>query len=501
MKKAEIIIDKNYVVGELDPDIYGFFIEHLGRAVYEGIYQPGSPLSDENGFRKDVLEVARELNIPIVRYPGGSFVSNYFWEDGIGPKEERRKRMDLVWGASEPNTFGLDEFMAWADLAGTKPLMAVNLGTRGIQDALNILEYCNVEGNTLYSDKRIQNGHKAPYKVEKWCLGNEMDGPWETGQKVPFEYGRLCAQIGRAMKRVDPDVKLVACGSSGMFMPTFGSWEAGVLDECYDEVDYISLHSYYKVRRDDPMNYFAQNLEMDQYIRQVVAACDYIRAKKKGKKDIMLSFDEWGVGNYAEPIPFPKWSEHPHQLENQYTFADAILTGILMITLMKHADRVKIATYAQLVNAIGVVMTSDNGLWKHANYWPLLHASNYGRGKVLDTIVHAPRYDSKEFSDVPYLDSVVTEDEDKETLTVFAVNKSLDEEMEISMDLRQFSDYVIEEQLVLKCDALRAVNTEENKDRVVPSRISTVTLGNGMLTGLLPACSWNVIRMKRRKDL
>ena len=497
MKKAEIIIDKNYVIGDIDRHIYGSFIEHLGRAVYEGIYQPGHPAADENGFRKDTLALVKELKVPVVRYPGGNFVSNYFWEEGIGPKEERKKRMELAWHVVETNEFGLDEYVDWARLADTEVLMAVNLGTRGIPDALNILEYSNLEKGTYYSDLRVKNGHKEPHNIKKWCLGNEMDGPWQTGHKTAQEYGRLASEAGRAMKSLDPTIELVACGSSSSNMPTFASWEAEVLDECYDEVDYISLHQYYKNKDGDTADFLARNMEMDAFIHSVVAICDYVRAKKKGKKDIKLSFDEWNVWYHSDFDSIVPWSEHPHQLEDIYNFEDALLVGSLLITLLKHADRVKMACLAQLVNVIAPIMTSDTGAWRQTIYYPFLHASLYGNGKALNTLVKAPLYDSKNFCDVSYLDSIVTMDEENGELTLFAVNKSQEDDLEISADLRQFKDYRIVEQLVLHNDDLLAVNTEDAPDRVVPKAVSTVKLEDGRLSGVLPKLSWNVIRFKK----
>ena len=245
MKKAQIIVDKYFLTGKTDKRIYGSFIEHLGRAVYEGIYQEGSPLSDEQGFRKDTLELVRELQVPIVRYPGGNFVSGFRWEDSVGPKTQRPSRPALAWGVIETNPFGLNEFVDWSRKAGSDVMMAVNLGTRGPEDAKNLLEYCNFKGGTYYSDLRKAHGYEQPHDIKLWCLGNEMDGPWQMGHKTAAEYGRVAAETARLMKFMDPEVETVACGSSSLEMPTFGSWEYTVLDEAYDQVDYLSLHQYY----------------------------------------------------------------------------------------------------------------------------------------------------------------------------------------------------------------------------------------------------------------
>lgn len=292
MKKSKVVVDKEFILGEVDRRIYGSFIEHLGRAVYEGIYQPESPFADEQGMRRDVIELIRQLNVPVVRYPGGNFVSGYHWEDGVGEKEKRPSRVDLAWGTIETNQFGLNEFMDWAKKADTEAMMAVNLGTRGIEDARNIVEYCNVPGGTLYSDLRKSHGYDAPHNIKLWCLGNEMDGPWQMGHKTAEEYGRIAAEAGRIMKMTDPSIELVACGSSSYGMKSFGYWEDTVLQECYEQVDYLSLHQYYGNRDNNTPEFLANTVALDQFIASVVSICDGVRARKKQKKYINLSLDE-----------------------------------------------------------------------------------------------------------------------------------------------------------------------------------------------------------------
>ena len=311
MKKAEIIIDKYFLTGKVDKRIFGSFIEHLGRAVYEGIYQEGSALSDEQGFRKDTLDLVKELQVPIVRYPGGNFVSGFHWEDSVGPKDKRPAKPDLAWGVIETNEFGLNEFADWSKKAGSDIMMAVNLGTRGPEDAKNVLEYCNFKGGTYYSDLRKSHGYKDPHNIKLWCLGNEMDGPWQMGHKTASEYGRIAAETSRLMKFMDPTIETVACGSSNLTMPTFGSWEYTVLDECYDEVDYLSLHQYYGNYANDTVDFLASSKGMDDFISGVVAICDAVKAKKHGKKQINLSFDEWNVWYHS--------NEQDQKLENGET--------------------------------------------------------------------------------------------------------------------------------------------------------------------------------------
>jgi len=499
MKKAEICIDKNFIIGEVDKRIFGSFIEHLGRAVYGGIYQPGSPFADENGFRKDVLELIKDIDVPVIRYPGGNFVSGYHWEDGVGPKSERPAKVDLAWSVIETNQFGLNEFMDWTKKANTEPMMAINLGTRGVEDAKNIVEYCNMKKGTYYSDLRRKHGYEEPHNIKLWCLGNEMDGPWQMGHKTADEYGRIAAEAGRIMKMLDNSIELVACGSSSLGMPTFASWEATVLEHCYEQVDYLSLHQYYGNPENDTPNFLASSVAMDEFISSVISICDYVKAKKRSKKKINLSFDEWNVWyhSHEQDKKLEKWTQAPHQLEDVYNFEDALLVGSMLITLLKHADRVKIACLAQLVNVIAPIMTSDTGVWRQTIYYPYMHASKFGRGTVLHTVVKSPVYDSK-FGDAPYLDSILIMNEEDETLTLFAVNKDLEENMEVTCDLRQFADYKIEEHIVMTHDDLKAENTEVNPDNVVPVNGGMSNIEQGRLTAVFGKKSWNVIRLRKK---
>lgn len=500
MKKAEIITDKHFLVSEVDKRIYGSFIEHLGRAVYEGIYQPGSPFPDEQGLRKDVIELVRELQVPVVRYPGGNFVSGYHWEDGVGPKAERPSKVDLAWQVIETNEFGLNEFATWAKKANSDVMMAVNLGTRGAEDAKNILEYCNFKEGTYYSDLRKQHGYKDPHNIKLWCLGNEMDGPWQMGHKTAQEYGRAAEETGRLMKMMDPSIETVACGSSNLDMPTFGTWEDTVLGICYDQVDYLSLHQYYGNRDNDTPDFLASSVGMDEFISSVVSICDCVKAKRRSKKKINLSFDEWNVWYHSNEADekLEKWVKAPHQLEDIYNFEDALLVGSMLITLLRHADRVKIGCLAQLVNVIAPIMTSDTGAWRQTIFYPFRYTSQYGRGTVLHTVIKSPVYESKTYGTAPYLDGVLVWNEAEEELVLFAVNKCLEEDMEITCDLRQFEKFQIEEHVVLSHQDMKAVNTEKNPGEVSPTAGNTVKLEAGKLSGILGKHSWNMVRMKRK---
>ena len=337
----------------------------------------------------------------IVRYPGGNFVSAYDWEDGVGPREERPTRLDLAWRSIETNEVGTDEFIDWARRAGVEPMLAVNLGTRGVDAARALVEYCNHPSGSERSDFRIANGNVEPHGVSLWCLGNEMDGPWQIGQKTALEYGRLAAEAGKAMKQVDPTIQLVACGSSSRSMPTFGTWEATVLEQCYDVADYISLHAYYEFDGDDLGSFLASSRDMDAFIESVVATCDYVRTCMRSDRQINLSFDEWNVWYQSQigDLSRREWEEHPALIEDVYTLADAVVVGTLLITLLRHADRVHIACLAQLANAIAPIMTEPGGAaWRQTIFYPFALTAAYARdGMVLRVEPESPTIETARY--------------------------------------------------------------------------------------------------------
>lgn len=501
MKKAKVIMDKDFVIGKIDRRIYGSFIEHLGRAVYGGIYEPGHPKADAQGFRQDVIELVKQLHMPIVRYPGGNFVSGFNWEDSIGPKAQRPKRLDLAWFTTEANEVGLHEFVDWAKQAETEVMYAVNLGTRGPDAARNIVEYANHKGGSYYSDLRIQNGSKEPFGIKLWCLGNEMDGPWQMCHKTAYEYGRIANEAAKMMKWVDSSIELVACGSSHHDMPTFGAWEYQMLDECYDHVDYVSLHRYYGNPSNNTLEFLARSRDLDDFIKSVIAICDAVGGKKHSRKKLNLSFDEWNVWYHSneqdqEIWKREKWNQALPVLEDVYNFEDALLVGSMLITFLNNADRVKVACLAQLVNVIAPIMTRNGGsAWAQTIYYPLMHASVYGRGSALRPLVSSPVYDCTDYEKVPFVDVAATMDEEG-GLTIFAVNKSLDEDTLMECDLRAFGDLRVEEHILLHHDDVKAANTEAAPHTVVPAKGSGASVENGRIDIKLPALSWNVIRLK-----
>lgn len=500
MKKATMIMDRDFAIGKIDPRIYGSFIEHLGRAVYGGIYEPGHPTADENGFRRDVIEMVRRLGVPVVRYPGGNFVSGFNWEDSVGPRDQRPKRLDLAWFTTETNEVGLHEFVDWAKKADTEVMYAVNLGSRGADAARNVVEYANHPSGSYWSDLRIRNGAKDPFGIKLWCLGNEMDGPWQMCHKTATEYGRAACEAGKMMKWVDPSIELVACGSSSYEMSTFGSWEYQMLDECYDQIDYVSLHRYYGNPSNQTSDFLARNMDLDAFIKTVVSICDAVKGKKHSRKQVNLSFDEWNVWYHSnqqdqEIWKRDKWDRALPLLEDIYNFEDALLVGAMLITFLRNADRVKVACMAQLVNVIAPIMTrNDGGVWAQTIFWPLMHASQYGRGTALRPVLDSPKYDCSDYTDVPLVDATATLGDDG-SVTIFAVNRDLKDDIALEADLRAFGDLRVLEHIVLHHDDVKAVNTEKAPDNVAPRAGKGGTMDRGRLEVVLPSLSWNVIRL------
>jgi len=499
--KGKMTIHMEFSIGETDKRLYGSFIEHLGRAVYNGIYEPGHPQADKNGFRKDVLELVRELDVPVVRYPGGNFVSGYNWEDGIGQADKRPSRLDLAWATLESNKIGLNEFADWCRLADTELMYAVNLGTRGADEARNIVEYCNFPKGTYFSDLRRSHGIENPHNIKLWCLGNEMDGPWQICHRTAAEYGRAAAEAAKVMKWTDPSIELVACGSSHSGMPTFGSWENEILDHLYEHVDYVSLHQYFGNADNDTPKFLASNIIMDSFIKTVAGICDLAKIKKKSKKTINLSFDEWNVWFHSHGAQVEKWIEAPPILEDIYTMEDALVVGLVLITLLKNADRVKIACLAQLVNVIAPIMTENGGkAWRQTIFFPFKHASAWGRGTVLRCPITCDKYSAKEIDDIPYLDGTAVFNQEKKELTIFIVNRNLNEAVDLETDLYGFENYRLVEHISLSNADLKAVNSAQG-EVVKPVTLTggkfESTAGGQRLEVKLPAVSWNVLRLKK----
>ena len=496
---ARVYVDTRRTIAPLDRNLFGSFLEHLGRAIYEGVYEPGSKLSDSSGFRKDVVDEIRQLGVPIVRYPGGNFVSGYNWMDGVGPQASRPRVLDKAWNSIESNQFGTNEFMAWCKAVGTTPLMGLNLGTGTAEQAAALVEYCNVEKGTKWSDLRRQHGIAEPYKVAHWCLGNEMDGPWQIGHMSATEYGLKAADAARQMRDVDPSLKLVACGSSGPFMPTYLEWDREVLEQCYDYVDGLSLHRYFgNNARDtggDTGKYLAMNLSMERQIAETAAVCDLVRGHKRSPKKLWLSFDEWNVwyrNTSGDAVDGHK-TEAPHLLEEVYNLEDALLVGGLLNSLLRNSDRVKIACLAQLVNVIAPIMTNENGLFRQTIYYPYAWALQFARGAVQNVLVECPTYEVHGMDEVPYLDVAASlDDEGKSSL--FILNRDLSKAREVEIVWEDRSPTAVTASWVLTGDDLKASNSFAAPRRVAPQPFAKPAIRNSRSTFEVPAHSYTVVQ-------
>jgi alpha-N-arabinofuranosidase len=510
MRNVTVQLRAEATIARTNPRLFGAFVEHLGRCVYGGIYEPGHPTADAQGFRGDVLELVRELGPTIIRYPGGNFVSGYNWEDGVGPADQRPRRLDLAWMSTETNQFGTNEFVDWCRAARLEPMLAVNLGTRGGDAARNLVEYCNHPGGTAWSDLRRAHGWEQPHDIKFWCLGNEMDGPWQMEAKTASEYGRIATEAAKMMKLIDGRIELAACGSSGRNMATFGAWEDTTLEHCFDHVEYISLHTYLNDYAKDTPAFLASADLMDSFIDEVVAIADSVAARRRSSKRIMLSFDEWNVWYRTRRNRAARtaagWPVAPHILEEVYTMADALAFGGACLSLLNHADRVTAACLAQLVNAIAPIMTENGGpAWRQTIFWPFAQWTRYGHGQVLRAVSDSPTYDARYFDPrgpvdqyfpitAPYLKLAAVHQDDG-SLSIFALNRSLDEAMPLDVAIAGFPDLKLADAQTLHHANLEAVNTAANPNEVAPVALGGVTVAGGQITATLPAASWSLIRL------
>lgn len=492
MKKASCFVNKNFEISEIDERVYGSFIEHMGRAVYTGIYEPSHKTADEQGFRKDVIEAINNLNVPIVRYPGGNFLSGYNWVDGIGPKENRPTRLDYAWFSIETNQFGIDEFADWAKKANTEGMIAVNLGTGTPQEAGYLAEYCNIEKGTYWSDKRREYGHEKPHNFKVWCLGNEMDGPWQIGQLTAEDYAKKAKETAKILKWVDPEIKVVACGSSGKDIPSFPEWDLTVLNTCYEYIDYLSLHMYYEYNGNVP-DFLASFSDLNEFINIVKSTVNYAKAKHRSKKNVYLSLDEWNVWSIKDMNP-KRWEEAPSIAEDMYTMLDTLVVGGLLCTIVNNADTVKMACLAQLVNALSPIHTEPNGdILLHGTYYPFMQVSNYGRGKVYQNFLKCEKIKTNKYGEVSSLATLTTYDEKEKQLAFFVLNSEENEEVELTLNFKEFGELKMITHEIISGNDIFAVNTLEKPNTIKPINVEVVE-NIGMEFNInLPKLSWHMI--------
>jgi alpha-N-arabinofuranosidase len=505
MPHADLTLDPFFTVGPVNRRLFGSFVEHLGRCVYDGLYEPGHPTADGDGFREDVVALVRELGVSTIRYPGGNFVSGFRWEDSVGPRQERPHRLDLAWHSTETNQVGLHEFSDWLRKVDSELMLAINLGTRGVQEALDLLEYTNITKGTLLADRRVANGREQPFSVAMWCLGNEMDGPWQLGHRNADDYGKLASQTAKALRQLDPSVELVVCGSSSAQMPTFGSWERTVLEHTYDDVDFISCHAYYQESNGDTASFLASAVNMDHFIESIVATADAVQAQLGSAKMINISFDEWNVwyidryNDVDKLTDIETWPVAPRLLEDSYSVVDAVVVGSLLISLLKHADRVTAASLAQLVNVIAPIMTEPGGdAWRQTTFFPFAVTSRLAVGNALEVKLESDSYHTAVYGEVSTVDAAATHDAASHKTAIFVVNRSLTAPSTVTIDVSRLGDVMIVEAQTLADDDIYAKNTLDDQTRVGLHENDSATVQDGKLTVTLPAVSWTAISLERR---
>jgi alpha-N-arabinofuranosidase len=489
---AKVYIDTNRTIGDISPLLFSGFAEHMGRCIYDGIYQPDSPNSDEHGFRIDVMAALRELNFRMIRYPGGNFLSGYHWLDGVGPRDQRPRRRELAWQSIETNQFGTNEFIEYCKLINTKPMLGANLGTGTISDASSLVEYCNAPVGSKYSDLRAAHGYKEPHAVEFWCLGNEMDGPWQIGHLEMDEYGRKAREAAKMMKWQDPTIKLALCGSSGTGMPTYPEWDRYVLETAWEHVDYLSLHYYVANRENDTASYLASAAQFESQIDTLAATLRYVKAKLRSKHDVFLSWDEWNVWYKAQNTQ-GNWTEAPHLIEEVYNAEDALVVAQWLNVFLRRCDVLKIACLAQIVNIIAPVLTTDDSVLRQSTFYPFVFFSKYASGQSLDVLTKVATMNTRLYGNQPLLDVSASHDADTGAGAVFLVNRSQTDTITTEVVWQSEAPAQIKAVHQMAFTDLKAANSFEHPDVIVPRTLAGMAVDGNKVVMQLPPQSFTVL--------
>ncbi len=477
-QNARIKIDKERKIDQIDPLIYGNFVEHLGHCTYEGIYDPASPLADASGFRKDVARAAKELGVTILRWPGGNFVSGYHWEDGIGPREKRPVRIDLAWGARETNQVGTDEFLRYCSDISVEPYLCVNLGTGTLDEARNWVEYCNIEKGTFYSDLRRKNGSEEPYRVKFWGLGNEMDGEWQMGHKNAEDYGKYALEAAKLMKWIDPSIKLIVSGSSN-YGGDWIHWNRTVLTYLRDHTDYISLHRYVGNHENNFYKFMTSTNSTEESIKIVESQIKEVLTKTGRKSPIYIAFDEYNVW-------YRSWIDQ--NLEEVYNLEDALVVAQFLNIFVRQAQVVKMANMAQLVNVIAPIRTKNDGMFYQTIFYPLALFANNCRGTALNTFVDCGTFNTEQYKNQPFLDVSSSYDQDKSQLIINIVNRNLSESVKTDI-ISQTGTFSGKARIfVVTGKDVKDFNDFQNQK--IKTESSEMTVSGGQFTVSLPAHSF-----------
>lgn len=495
---SQIHLDTNRVISPISPFLFSGFAEHMGRCIYEGIYDPASPHADERGLRTDVLAALRELNFRAIRYPGGNFLSGYRWLDGVGPRDQRPRRRDLAWQSIETNQFGTNEFIEFCRAVSSEPMLGCNMGTGTIQDAANLVEYCNAPVGTQYADLRASHGYPEPHGVQYWCLGNEMDGPWQIGHLDAVDYGKKAREAAKMMRWHDPSIKLVLCGSSSKEMPTYPEWDRTALELCWDQVDFHSMHYYAGNRDDDTASYLALSAEFESYVDALSGVLRYVKAKNRSDHDVWLSWDEWNVWyktNSASDMQ-GNWTEAPHLIEEVYNLEDALVVAQWMNVFLRKSDVLKIACLAQIVNVIAPILTTRDALLKQSIYYPFMLFSRLAAGVALDVAVNAPFYSTARFGDMPLLDVSASYDEENRRSAIFIVNRSQTDSLPVELRWQDRVPDRIQAVHQLAGRDPKAANSFEHPDQLVAVTVDAPAIEDGCASLTLPPLSFTVVEAR-----
>jgi alpha-N-arabinofuranosidase len=492
---ARISVDPNRTIAPISPLLFGGFAEHMGRCIYGGIYDPASPHADENGLRRDVLDALRAQQYTVIRYPGGNFLSGYRWRDGVGPKDQRPRRRELAWQSIETNQFGTNEFMGFCQAINAAPMLGVNLGTGDIEEAGNLVAYCNAPTGSYYSDLRAAHGYREPHNVHYWCLGNEMDGPWQMGHLDANAYGLKALEAAKMMKWQDPTISLVAAGSSGTQMPTYPEWDRVVMEHCWEQVDYLSLHYYAGNWDGDTASYLALAKHFENHIDTLAGTLRYVKAKRRSQHDVYLSLDEWQVW-YKDRSGRGGWTEAPHLSEEIYNLEDALVVAQWLNVFLRRADVLKAACVAQIVNVISWLQTTPDALLKQPSFYPFMLVSTLARGNALDLNLQAPVVETKQFGAVPVLDVAGSVDAESGKSALFIVNRSQTDRVVAEVAWQDAAPAAVDQAWQMAGSDVKAVNSFAQPDNLVAKPIAAPRIQDGKLTLDLPPLSFTALSLR-----
>jgi alpha-L-arabinofuranosidase len=489
---ARVLLDNERTIGTISPRLFGGFAEHMGRCVYGGIYDPSSPQADERGFRRDVQAALREMGLTILRYPGGNMLSGYDWRDGVGPRETRPRMRELAWQSIETNQFGTNEFIDFCHHMKIEPMLGVNLGTGTIADAAALVEYCNAPAGTRYADMRVAHGYAEPHAVKYWCVGNEMDGPWQIGHLEAEEYARKAREAAKMMRWQDASLKLVACGSSNTEMPTYPEWDRTVLETCWEHVDYLALHYYATNYENDTASYLALSAQFESHLDTLSGLLRYVKAKLRSNHTVKLSWDEWNVW-YKDRSGRGGWQEAPHLSEEIYNLEDALVVAQWMSVFLRRCDVLDIACLAQIVNTISPLLTTNDQLLRQATFYPFVLFSNYAAGQSLEPLTSAPQSDTKLFGPMPLLDVSASYDQANDRGAVFIVNRSQHEVVTTDIGWQGAAPMKVSAAYQLSGSDPKAVNTFEQPNLIASKQLDGLRVEDGRITLRLPPLSFTVV--------